>query len=327
MTFLTLNCALLAACNQLFQPFATSCGTDDQISAHNHAITDMVATSFVREALGPNPETAYSNFTAEAKEGVSAEKFVVMFKGVQQMGPFKDLRVVHTYLAQVTGGAQAQRVVCGNLSKPEAWVAVNTKPGPAQAYVVLEAQALNNTWTFVLWLMPEAGQWRVEYSQAQATTIVDKTAEDLQRMAESELQENHNFNGFILYAAALQMAARGPFLQLGIQPEIQKRFENLKPPPGLTGQPPFDWKLGQSFSVLNVGPIGVGQDIYLMIDQQIGPWTDDKGADQKNHELITAFSNAYPEYRHAFAGIVARAHERGGDRGYGTVVENDKPSK
>jgi hypothetical protein len=290
---------------------------------------DKAAIDFVQNALGANPEAAYSNFTAEAKKSVNSEKFVSVFKqGIQPMGPFKDLRVAHTYLAQVTGSTQEQRVVCGNLSSPETWVAVNAKPGPAQAHVIVEAQTLNNTWAFVLWLLPEEGTWRVQYSQAMATAMVGKTAEDLQRMAESEMHESHNFDAYILYTTALQLAARGPFLQLGIQPEIQKGLENLKPPLILQGRPPFNWQFGQaSFRVLNVGPIGVGQKIYLQIDQEIEPWADDKDADNKNHELISAFSNSYSEYKHAFAGLVVRAHERGGNRGFGTVSETDAATK
>jgi hypothetical protein len=53
----------------------------------------------------------------------------------------------------------------------------------------------------------------------------------------------------------------------------------------------------------------------------------DKDADGKNHELIGAFSSSYPEYKHAFAGLVVTAHERGGMRGYGTVSENDAATK
>ncbi|SRR5216683_3113338 len=323
---------LAPGCNsrsQSIQPFLASCKTDGEISEKDLAAADKAAIDFVQNALGPNPESAYSSFTADAKGNVDSEKFVAMFRhGIQPMGPFKNLRAAHTYLAQVTGGTHEQRVICGNLSRPEGWVAVNAKPGPAQAHVIVEAQTLNNTWAFVTWLLPEQGNWHVQYTQATTSAMVGKNAEDLQRMAESEMHENHNFNTYILYAAASQLAARGPFLQLGIQPEIQKSLENLKPPPALQGRPPFEWQLGKSFfKVLNVGPIGVSQKIYLKIDHEIAPWADDKDADKKNHELISAFSSSYSEYKHAFAGLVVTAHERGGNRGFGTVSENDAATK
>jgi hypothetical protein len=310
---------------QSIQPFVTSCGTDDEISSKQRAGVNQIAMDFVQNALGPNPETAYSTFTAEAKRNLDSEKFVAMFKqGIQRMGPFKNLHVAHTYLAKVTGGSQEQRVICGNLSSPEGWVAVNVKPGPAQVHLIVEAQTVNNTWAFVLWLLPEQGNWHVQYFQVMASAMVGKTAEDLHRMAESERQKNHNFNAYVLYAAASQLAARGPFFQLGIQPDIQNGLENLKAPRDLQGHPPFVWQSGQSsFKVLNVGPIGVAQKLYLQVDHEIEPWANDKDADKINHDLISAFARAYPEYKDVFAGLVVRAHEHGGNRGFGTVFEND----
>ena len=323
---------LTPGCNshsQSLQPFLASCKTDAQISENDLTAVDKVAIDFVQNALGPNPEAAYLMFTADGKLHVSSENFVTMFKqGIQRNGPFQDLRAAHTYLPQVTGGTQEQRVVCGNLGGLESWVAVNAKPGQLSAYVIVEAQTLNNTWAFVTWLLREQGDWHVQHIQATITAMVGKTAQDLRRMAYSEMQEGHNFNAYILYAAASQLAARGPFLQLGIQPEIQKSLQALKPPTVLQGQPPFNWELGRlSFKVLNVGPIGVSKNIYLKIDYEIEPWATDKDADKKNQELISAFSDSYAEYKHAFAGLVVTAHERGGMRGYGTVLENDAVAK
>ena len=67
----------------------------------------------------------------------------------------------------------------------------------------------------------------------------------------------------------------------------------------------------------------MSQKVYLKIDHEIEPWATDKDADKKNHELISTFSSSYPEFRHAFAGVIVTAHERGGNRGFGTVSENE----
>jgi hypothetical protein len=324
--FVTIGCKPVL---QSIYPFTTSCGTDNEISVKDRLAADQVAMEFVQDTLGPKPETAYAAFTDETKTNVSFEQFAALVKQtIQPMAPFKDLHVAHTYLAKVTGGTQAQRVVCGNLASPESWVAVTAKRGPAQAHVIVEAQTLNNTWVFVIWLMPEQGSWRVEYLQATISAMVGKTAEDLWHLADSEEQKNHNLNAYILYATAMQLSARGANFQLGIQPEIEKEFKNLHPPSNVQPPPPFIWQFGQStFKVLNVGPIGIGGKIYLQIDHELEPWATDKDADRKNHELISAFAGAYPEYKDAFSGLVVRAHERGGTRGFTTVSENEPAAK
>ncbi len=318
-----------ASRSQTAQPFVSTCGTDNEIALQERNAIDQVALEFVKNVLGPNPGSAYSTFTTDAKANVSQDRFIAVLKqAVLPMAPFKDLHVAHRYLAKVTGGTENQAVICGSLSSPQTWVSVIAKPGPVQAYAILEAETLNNTWGFVMWLLPEQGNWHVQYFQPVPTAMVGKTAGDLQLMAISEKQKDHNFNSYVLLATAMQLAERGPFLQLGIRQEILESAGNLQAPPDLEGQPPFRWHLGKTaFKVLNVGAIGVGQKVYLQIDHEIDPWTNDQEADKANHDLISAFSLAHPEYKSAFSGLVVRAHEHGSARGFGTVLANDAEDK
>ena len=139
-------------------------------------------------------------------------------------------------------------------------------------------------------------------------------------LARSEQQTKHDFNAAVLYQTASQLAYRGPNFQLGIYSEIQKEILKLQLPPELQGQPPFVWKFGgDEYKVLNVGPIGVGGKIYLMVTQEIAPWGADQEADQRNRALIADFERAVPEYSSAFAGLVVGAKESGGNRIFRTV--------
>jgi hypothetical protein len=276
---------------------------------------------FVQTVLSSNPTEAYSSFMADAKQNLSAEDFTAMVqRGIYPWRPFKDLHVAHTYLPKVSGGAEEQRVVCGDLSSPNTWVAVTAKPGRQQAHVVVEGQAVNNTWAFVIWLLQNQGNWHVQFFQAVPVAMVGKSSQDFLAMARVEQQRHHDFNACVLYATALQLAERGPNLQLGIRPEIQKDMTQLEVPRDIQGQPPFTWKFGNSsFKILVVGPLGIGGNIYLNIEQEIAQWTDDNDADRKNRNLIAGFKEAYPEYSDVFAGLVVAAREQAGPHGYRTV--------
>lgn len=324
--FLVCFSPLLAYCQTRLQPFVTTCKADEEISAKNREAIGEVVLKFVQDAIGSSPSAAYALFTQDAKTTVPEESFVNSFQGgIKPMGPFRDLRVVHTYIARVTGGTQSQRVVCGNLSSLSTWVSVNVKPGPAEAYAVIEGKTVNNTVAFILWLITQDDKWRVQYVQYAITSMVGKSSEDLQKMAVAENERHHNLNAFLLYATALQLSDRGPFFQLGVRPEIEQALQAVQRPTILQGQAPFVWNFEKStFKVLNVGLIGVGGQVYLEIDHEIEPWKADGEADQINRELIARFAKVYPEYREAFAGLVVRAHERGGNRGYGTVDPNQK---
>jgi len=324
-------CALLAitlgtfvvACKSS-QASTTSCKVDDEVPTNDREIVGQVTLKFVEDALGPDPSAAYQTFTADAKGNLPLDRFVSEFQnGIKPSGPFKGLRVAHTYIVKVTGGSQQQRVICGTLSNPENSVTVSAKPGPAEAHLIIEGRTVNNAIVYVIWLIPEEGKWRVQYIHSAISGMVGQSALDLQKIADTENGKQHTFNAFILYAAALQLADRGPFLEIGIRSELEKRMGEVQRPHILQGQAPFIWSFDKSaFKVLNVGPIGVGGKIYLLVDHEIEPWAEDKEADGKNRDLITAFATAYPEYKEAFAGLVVRAHERGGNRGFGTVNAN-----
>jgi len=237
------------------------------------------------------------------------------------MAPFSNVRVARVDFLKIMTGPSV-RVICGSLERPEDWESVAAKPIPEQAHLLFEAETRNNGWTFALWLIPEP-DWRIEYFHLTGSSIVGKTAHDIWNLARGEQQLNHNFNAEILYQAALQLVYRGPNFQLGIQEEIKKEASKLQVPIELQGQAPFTWHFGgHTFRILNVGPIGVGGKVYLMINHEISPWDADQEADQQNRALISDFARSIPEYRNVFAGLVVGAIERGGHRGFRTIDEN-----
>jgi hypothetical protein len=123
-----------------------------------------------------------------------------------------------------------------------------------------------------------------------------------------------------LYAAAAQTADRGPNFQLGIVQSISDEMSKLTVPPEIKGQAPFFWKNGETtYKVASVGPIAVGGKIYVIIVHEVSPWQSNEQVDGWNKELLSYFKRRFPEYSDFFAGLVARANERGSNRGYGTV--------
>ena len=67
------------------------------------------------------------------------------------------------------------------------------------------------------------------------------------------------------------------------------------------------------------GARGCRQRLELMVMHQVDPWIDDGEPDRRTKRLVAAFKTTYPEYQSVFGGSVARAYERGTNRGFGTV--------
>ena len=302
----------------LIQPSASSCKHNEEIVGDERASLDAAALRFVKTLTSTDPAAAVPTMSAEAQRTVSPEQLTTIGRQIaQSVGSFQDLRVVDTYLVNVLGPATP--VICGNLGRPEDRVVVASAPTSKQGHVIIRAAGRNNDWVFVLWLTSE-GDWRVHYFHFTTMSIVGKSAQDFWALARAEQSVGHRFNAALLYMTAAQLAYRGPNLQLGILPEIQKETAALERPQLLQGQVPFTWQLGgESFRILGLGPIGVGGKIYLIITQELSPWPQGSGADLKNRQLISEVKRAIPEYAAVFAGLVIAAQEKDGNRGFRTV--------
>jgi hypothetical protein len=177
-----------------------------------------------------------------------------------------------------------------------------------------------------VWLLPEKGLWKVHSFRVNISALADKDSLQLWELARAQQARQHSFNAAILYSAAAQAADRGPNFQLGIAQSISEGMSKISLPVEISGQPPFLWKDGETtYKVWNVAPLAIGGKIYLMIVHEVSPWQSDGQVDGWNKELLNYFKRRFPEYSDVFAGLVARARERGSNRGYGTVEELSSP--
>jgi hypothetical protein len=274
---------------------------------------------FVGTLIGSGPESGYPMTSSAAQQAVSREQFLTIVRqATQSMGPLTNLRMTQAHLVTITAG-QSSQVVCGPPGRPEEKVFVAANPGAKHAHLLVEGEGKNNGWVFVLWLIPEP-DWRVQYFHVIPGSMVGKSARDIWTLAREEQHRGHRFNAAVLYAAATQLAYRGPNFSLGVLQEIQREAEDLVIPPEIKGPAPFTWNFGnRTYKVLNVSPIGVGGKIYLTITQETEPWPDDEAPDRHNRALTAEFRRAFPEYATVFAGLVVAAREPGGNRIYRTV--------
>jgi hypothetical protein len=301
-------------------PFVSSCGEDGQIDGTTRKTIDSVAMNFIQTMLGPNPSSAYDLLSKDGQAGTSREQLEgVATKTVRPYEP-KNLTVEHTYLIKLKGNSPG-RVVCStDLSKPEGWESLAAKSIPEQAHVSLSADTRNNKLAFVAWLVPEQRDWKVETFWVNISALADKDSVELWNLARAQQTQRHSFNAALLYAAAGQTANRGPNFQLGVAQSIADDMSKLSVPFEIRGQPPFSWGTEEAtYKVINVGPIAVGGKIYVTITHEVPPSRSDKEMDALNRKLISYFKRRFPEYSDVFAGVVARAVERGSNRGYGTV--------
>jgi hypothetical protein len=84
--------------------------------------------------------------------------------------------------------------------------------------------------------------------------------------------------------------------------------------------PPSDLTSGgKTFKLTSLFPLAVGNDLDLVVKYQSPDVSNSTQTFQDNMTVMKALVAKYPEFREAFAGIVARAVETSG-RDYGSLM-------
>ncbi len=150
--------------------------------------------------------------------------------------------------------------------------------------------------------------------------MAGKDAKQILDWALREAAAGHALNAHLLATSASALADRGPNLRLDIAERIAKERERLRVPGDLRGAPPHEWRAGDAtFTVKNVSLVAIDGKIFVVVAHEVEPWERNEDVDALNKRLIAEFRKRFPEYSEAFAGVAARALERGTTRGFGTV--------
>jgi hypothetical protein len=304
---------------------ASSCTIDSEIAPETRRSLDQRAIAFTQAILTQNGSLAYAMMTKEAQASVPADRFgPAIVALVHSSGPFEVPQVTHTYFVRSTGSGSDARTICGTLANDE-WASVEIKPGLDQGHVVVSAKARNNDWAFTVWLLPDQNDWRVQYFHMGPSTVVGLTPEMLLQRARAERDGGHMFNAAMLYAGIQGFIDFGPAFQLGIVQPVHDDLGKFKLPPELSGKRPFVWKLGGvTYTVAQVGIIGIAQKLGLMFILPQKSWAGNSEADISNRAFLSAFMAAHPDYSRSFSFLVARALKPDNSGGFGTVYENGK---
>lgn len=300
------------------------CQRDDEIAPQTRTAVETAAMTYVRVILSGDSTSAFAMMTKEAQAAIPLDKFPALIAGVRTMAPSDKLRVGHSYFVQSAGSGSQARTVCGPLSDYR-WIALEIKPDLEQAHVEIEGVARNNDLAFSLWLLPEAGAWRVQYFHLGDSTIVGLTPEMLLKRARDERDLGHPLNAAMLYAGVQATIDRGPAFQLGLQQALQEDLQNFELPSELRGKPPFSWRMNrEAYSVDQVSIVGIDRKLGLIFVLPQKTWKGAQEADRANRAFLNAFIATHGDYARVFKFLIARALKPDKSGGFGTVYESGK---
>ena len=304
--------------------FAASCARDTEIDATKRDVIVLAGLSFMEALLGKDPSSAFDLFSKEEQAELTRPRLVEMAAGFHKLFEPKGLAVDHTYFIRLKGKAP-DRVVCArDLSKPDGRSSVRVTSTPEQAYVLATGNSHNERLAVTIWLVPEAQVWKVQAFSIYVSSLGRRDAAQILELARKQQALGHDLNALLLHFAAGAISDRGPLLQIGTAQPISEEFSKAKRPPEMEGTPPWSWKDERAtFKIMQVGSLGIAGKIYVVIDHEVPPRTTSEEMERANRGLIAHFKRRFPEYADVFAGLLARAHEQGTGRGYGTGDEEE----
>jgi hypothetical protein len=155
-------------------PFVFSCAEDTHVDAGKKKTIESVSMNFVQTVLGPSPTLAFDLMSKAGQAETTREQFDSIAGGiVRQLEP-KNVALQHIYLIELKGKSPGRVVCATDLSKPEGWESLSAADVSEQAHVLLSADTRNNKLAFVVWLVPEQSEWKVQSFRLNVSTLADK---------------------------------------------------------------------------------------------------------------------------------------------------------
>jgi len=231
------------------------------------------------------------------------------------------------YQLKTEGTAPLERAefLCGVFGKngqtadSAVFVIPNLPPGN-YAVVTLDVSTKQPcTVSFVL--QQEGKDWRVGGFYVKETLVAGHDANWFAERARAFKTKGQNRNAFLYYMDARDLAVPVPFMYTQMTDRLSDESDTVKPPDlPVSGNTVELAAGGKTERLTAVYPLGVGQDLDLVVKYQTPDVSNTAQMFQENTAVIKALVAKYPEFRDAFDGVVARAAEPSTGRDYGSLL-------
>lgn len=229
-----------------------------------------------------------------------------------------------TYILDATGGPPTldAMFVCGVYnSRDRLEFSIPNLPAAKYALVIMEANGAKGPYWLTLILQQAGPRWQLAGFYPKARRVGDKGIEFFLPQARQYRARGELHNAYFYYLTARDLALPVSFMMTRPVERLDTEVQPIVPK-DLPGEQPVAFNAGsKSFQLTQIYPVPVGNGINLVVKYQaLGDVNDTRARFNDNMELIKAFATRYPEYKAAFAGIVARAVDTATGADYGTVL-------
>lgn len=234
--------------------------------------------------------------------------------------------IYSTYILDATGGEPTivnALFVCGVYnSANRLQFSIPNLPAGKYAFVIMDANGAKGPYWLSLILQQAGANWQLAGFYPKPRRVGDKGPGWFLTQARDYRAKGELHNAYFYYVTARDLALPVSFM---ITRPVEKLDSEAEPivPKDIPGDQPVSVAApsGKSYQVTQIFPVPVGTGMNLVVKYKaLGDVSDTRSRFADNMELIKAFAAKYPEYRGAFAGLVARAVDPATGADYGTVL-------
>jgi len=202
----------------------------------------------------------------------------------------------------------------GQTANSAEFVIPNLPPGNYAIITLDVASQKPSTVTFVL--QQQGNDWKLGGFYAKPSQVSGHDGNWFLQQARNYKAKGQNRVAWYYYLQARELLVPVSFMYTQLTDKAYDEMQAVKP----SDLPPFDLVgAGKTYRVMDMFPVVVGNDLDLVVKYQSASVADTGQTFQENTAVMKALVSKYPEFRDAFAGIVARATETSG-RDYGSLM-------
>lgn len=237
------------------------------------------------------------------------------FKGAQA-----SVRSEYLLDASNTSGSGRTEFFCGVFNSPDrVGFGINNLPRGTYAIAILDVKGGKSPITLST-VLQNSGGWRLAGFYARPTQLAGHDGDWYVAQARAYKGKGQNHNAYFYYLEGWELLAPVSFMSTIKLDGIADELNSVRPPDLPAPGKPVDLPgNGKTYHVTQLFPTPVGDALDIVVKYQVPSVADQSAAYQDNVNVMKGLLAKYPELRDAFAAVVARAVEPGGND-YGTLL-------
>jgi hypothetical protein len=227
------------------------------------------------------------------------------------------------YLLDASGTASISRAefLCGVWATPQyASFVINNLPPGRYGLVLQDVSTSKGKYALSMILKQEGGAWKLAGYYSKPEEVGGHDAQWFLSKAREFKSKGATHSAWFYYLAAWDLSAPVDFMDNRGLEKISDEMQSVRPSDLPTSDHPVLLTAGgRSYQLIYMSALPVKDDLDLLVKYRVPDVSNSQQMFDDNVAVIKGVLARYPEFREAFAGVVARATEPSG-RDYGTLL-------